>query len=386
MGVLKVKVAGNWEPVPIISGGGPLPAGGLAGQVLTKQSNADNDARWAGQSIRQYTADATWHEIGVAGEPAFSNGWVNYPGFNTAGFRMDSEGWVYMKGLVRLGTINTSVFTLPLAYRPWKTVFFPTLCNGLIAYIQINTDGTVGAYVMGGSNAWISLETVRFPAWNRWSQFVGKYIPLEGQELRAYPSEYLTGLWPQTNGMIRIMGISGALPAAGTVMSYLNDINKGAWTYIFGVATNDTNGGRAVEISRRFGFYSNGPAGTAWTMYSTEYGTLAVEDQWIAPTLENGWTNWPTSATNWHTPAGYWKDAAGVVHLRGMLQSGASATARIFTLPVGYRPAGQVLCLGASVAAAATRIDIQTDGAVMPSGNAAGWTSIDGINFYAAGA
>lgn len=388
MGVLKVKVAGNWEPVPIMGGNGLLTPGGLAGQVLTKRSNADNDTMWAGPSVNQYTADTTWHEVGAAGEPPFLNSWVNYPSFNTAAFRMDAEGWVYMKGLVRLGTISP-IFTLPPAYRPWKTVFFPTMSANFVAYIQINTDGTVLAYVMGGSNAWISLETVRFPVWNRWSQFVGKYIPLDGQELRTVlNTEYHTGLWPQANGMTRLFGISGTLPGPGT-MTFLNDINQGVFTYMLGVATNDNAGGRAVTISRRWGFYSNGPAGGAggWTMHSTEFGTMKCEDQWIAPTLENGWANYGYYTSNWHTPAGYWKDSNGIVHLRGMMANGSSATARIFTLPAGYRPPGQVLWLGSSAAAAACRLDVFTDGSVMPTiGTSTGWTSLDGLNFHAAGA
>jgi hypothetical protein len=387
MGVLKANVNGEWVPVEVIAPGGPVPPGGATGQVLTKRSNTNYDVRWAGQSVRQYKADTMWRDVG-GGETPFQNSWVNYGGgFNGAGYRIDAEGWVYLKGLVRNGAHGTPIFTLPPAYRPWKIVFFPAVCNpGNNGYVQVNTDGTVVAYVYGDTQ-WFSLETSRFPVWNAWSQFTGKYIPLDGQELRVVPnSEYHIGLWPQTNGMIRIMGIAGPLPAAGTVWTYLNDINRSWFTYIFGVATDNAVGGRAIQISKRYGFYSNGPAGTSWTMISAEYGSMACEDKWIAPTLENGWANVAPNTQNWHVPAGYWKDDAGVVHLRGFLV-GPNVNAAMFTLPVGYRPAGQVLWFGGSAAAATCRIDVATDGKIYPgSGSSTGWTALDGINFYAADA
>jgi hypothetical protein len=392
-GVLKVRSGSNWVPVdPFVRVPGPVPTAGQTGQLLTKKSNADGDVQWAGPSRGQYTADSTWHEVGTAGEPAFTNAWANYGAqFNTTAFRVDADGWVYMKGLVRSGTINTAIFTLPAAYRPWRNVYFPVMCANFTAYCQINaSDGTVVAYVMGGSNAWFSLETVRFPIWNNWGAFAGKYQPLEGLDERpvAVGSEYAIGLWPQTNGMVRVHGINGMLPAAG-LLSSLNDINLGIFTYMIGVGTNDTAGGRAITISKRFGFYSNGPAGSAngWTMVSSEYGRMGVEDQWISPTLQNSWAVYAPAASNWHTPAGYWKDANGVVHLRGMMTGGSSATAPFFTLPAGYRPAAVVLWYASSGSGAACRVDVQGDGQVVPViGANTGWTSLDGINFYAAGA
>ena len=52
------------------------------------------------------------------------------------------------------------------------------------------------------------------------------------------------------------------------------------------------------------------------------------------PAFENGWTNSGLFAPT----AGYYKDPFGVVHLKGMINSGNVNTAA-FTLPVGYRPA-----------------------------------------------
>lgn len=57
------------------------------------------------------------------------------------------------------------------------------------------------------------------------------------------------------------------------------------------------------------------------------------QEDWIAPTLMNGWTNQVPAA---YAPAGYFKDEFGIVHLRGYLTEGVSSV--IFQLPVGYRP------------------------------------------------
>jgi hypothetical protein len=385
MGELKINVDDEWVPVTGSNNVGTIPPAGKTGQILTKRTTADFDTVWSGVATTQYTADVGWHEVGAAGEPAFMNAWRNLDtvSWNSAAFRVDADGWVYLKGLVCAGT--STIFTLPAAYRPWKTMFFPAIAQeGMNCYVQINPNGTVDPYLMGGTNGWVTLETVRFPVWNTWSQYAGRYFPLEGQELRGSFGELLTGLWPQTNGMTRIMGISGSLPAAG-VMTRMNDLSPSVYSYMFGVATADNGGGRGAQVSKRLGFYSAG-AGSSWTMYSTEFGTFACEDRWIAPDLLNGWRNYGSDTSNWHTPAGYWKDDSGVVHIRGTVVAGSSATAGVFVLPVGYRPEKGVLWYGYSASGATCRVEVMGDGRVQGwSGASTGWTSYNGINFYAAG-
>ena len=62
-------------------------------------------------------------------------------------------------------------------------------------------------------------------------------------------------------------------------------------------------------------------------------GAIGAAGPWIAPTLLNSWAN----VGGGFATAGYYKDAAGIVHLRGLVTSGAAST--IFNLPAGYRPA-----------------------------------------------
>jgi hypothetical protein len=398
MGVLKVNVGGSWTDTNQGPAGGAYPAAGAQGQLLTKSGNADYATQWAGPPLRaeprnDYVADTAWHEVGAAGEPAFQNGWMNYIGaaqWETLAFRVNSEGWVFFKGLLQQGTASP-IFTLPPAYRPWKIVYFPALSwNGQVAYIYINVDGTVNYNLMGGTNQWLMLSMVRYPLWNTWKQFDGRYIPLEGIDLRtaANYNEIMTGLYPQPSGMTKLFGISGGVTTAGSITD-LNNAGGQVMSYLFGAASNDTAGGRCFQISKKVGFQFNGPQpASTWTMFSTEFGTMKCEDKWITPTLLNGWVPYGANASGAYTQPGYWMDTDGVVHLRGLVQTGSSANANILVLPPEYRPPrGMMWFAGSALGTAQCRIDVQQDGVVRANtGGSTGWNSMDGINFYAIGA
>jgi hypothetical protein len=61
---------------------------------------------------------------------------------------------------------------------------------------------------------------------------------------------------------------------------------------------------------------------------------LIIQEAWQTPTLLNGWVNYGSV----YAPAGFYKDPLGIVHLRGGVKSGTIGL-NVFTLPVGYRPA-----------------------------------------------
>lgn len=59
-----------------------------------------------------------FHYVGVAGEPAFQNSWVNFGGaYQTVAFRKD-RGAVYFVGTARSGALSSTMFVLPAEYRP----------------------------------------------------------------------------------------------------------------------------------------------------------------------------------------------------------------------------------------------------------------------------
>lgn len=98
---------------------------------------------------------------------------------------------------------------------------------------------------------------------------------------------------------------------------------------------------------------------------------------WTAPTLVNSWANFGGGFPT----AGYYKDPTGRVFLRGLLASGSSATAVMFTLPALYRP--QFEMVFASVANDAfCEIRVDTSGNVFASaGGSTIWVSLDNVSF-----
>ncbi len=86
--------------------------------------------------------DASWHEVGTAGEPGLLNGWTNAGGFETCGFRKDGFGIVHLKGRLN-GTAATIIFYLPEGYRPDNLLDIgdPT------AFIAIGTNGAVSSFL-----------------------------------------------------------------------------------------------------------------------------------------------------------------------------------------------------------------------------------------------
>lgn len=106
-----------------------------------------------------------WHEVGDPGEPAFENGWTNYgSGWQTVAFRKDSIGRVFLKGLAKDGTSGSTIFTLPVGYRPAYGFHFPGLSsNTTSSNGKINSDG-ISVMHRVGNTTYFSLDNVMFYA------------------------------------------------------------------------------------------------------------------------------------------------------------------------------------------------------------------------------
>lgn len=105
-------------------------------------------------------AEAATPEAWIA--PTLLNGWVNYgSGWDTAGYRKDSSGRVYLKGLVKSGTVNATAFTLPAGYRPPASKMFAAGGPTAQPYVSVGSSGNVHVPA-GTDNAWVSLENISF--------------------------------------------------------------------------------------------------------------------------------------------------------------------------------------------------------------------------------
>jgi len=110
--------------------------------------------------------DTSWKYIGATGQPAFSNSWVNYEtsesSFYAAAFYKDALGFVHLRGIVKNGTVNTAMFTLPTGYRPLRQIGFAVNSNNSFGNYRIASNGQ--AYLESGSNVFVFLDNIHFKA------------------------------------------------------------------------------------------------------------------------------------------------------------------------------------------------------------------------------
>lgn len=324
-----------------------------------------------------YRADSAWHEIGAGGEPAFQNSWVNYGStFDTAAFRMDPDGWVHFKGLIKSG--SGVVFTLPAGYRPARTSYGTNVNNGSPGYVSIGSNGNVSIGISSGSNAYCSLNGVSFPVWTQ-AECNERYSILSGFAQRTTTDEWFIGAWKKGNGFVRVQGIQANTAAVSKMWLPMNFVTD----HVFAATDNSANAKRFDVCAVDAGSLNS--ATTTWTIINAEYGTVEIEDLWINATLQNSWAAYPQDAFRKFTTAQYMRDDYGYVHLRGFIRNGSSATATMFTLPNGgYRPAADLVFPAMSAAGSGVcRIDITSSGAVSAAaGGSTTWTSLSGISFY----
>ena len=95
--------------------------------------------------------------------PTLLNSWVNFGGSKTvAGYYRDAFKIVNLQGTIKSGTTAspTTLFNLPVEYRPPNRVQFPVRSNGTFGSVFIDSDGNV--YFDTGSNVEFSLDGIYF--------------------------------------------------------------------------------------------------------------------------------------------------------------------------------------------------------------------------------
>lgn len=100
--------------------------------------------------------ETEWQEVSN-----FLNGWVNYgESFSTAGYKKNGK-LVYLKGLIKSGTIGANAFRLATEYRPSTTRIFSGIANsGTLAEIRVEKSGYVT--ITRGTTAWVSLDGISY--------------------------------------------------------------------------------------------------------------------------------------------------------------------------------------------------------------------------------
>ena len=92
------------------------------------------------------------------------NGWTNYGGaFPVAQAMKTSDGMVMLTGLVKAGTFNQTMFTLPVGWRPKRTIIVAAVSNDQYGAVYIQQDGAVSAS-QGAAGGWFSIDGITFAA------------------------------------------------------------------------------------------------------------------------------------------------------------------------------------------------------------------------------
>lgn len=117
-------------------------------------------------------------------------------------------------------------------------------------------------------------------------------------------------------------------------------------------------------------------SGSAWVKVLQQKSTTTTG--WTNATYTNSWTTY--SGT--FSPARYIKDDLGVVHLDGLIMNGTIGSGA-FTLPAGFRPAYQQIYAAVCNPNAIGRLDIQTNGVVLPAAGSNVFFSLAGVTFLA---
>ena len=99
--------------------------------------------------------------VGSAGAPPFEGSWVDSgDGDNDPAGYTIINNVVYLVGVVKSGVIGTTVFTLPIGYRPSKRKVLTCVSNGGLGVITILATGEVQVTV--GNILGVSLDGIAF--------------------------------------------------------------------------------------------------------------------------------------------------------------------------------------------------------------------------------
>lgn len=356
----------------------------------------------------------TWHLIGAAGEPVFNAGYSNNNNTEVAGFRKYPDGRVRLKGFVNGPSGGGTAFTLPVGYRPAATnVRFSTLASQsgspVIAYVSVTSSGNVQFSTVSASptvTIW-DLSSIEFDTESVLQTASVAAQPIDTVHLVGGPGEpTFQNAWVNydnsaavpgpagqrslrfrkfPDGRVRVSGVikngTGAvvftLPANYRPAT-ITDVElpiacQGGMAYV-SVQSNGTvaiaanTAGASVATYSYMEFEFDTETVSAYSTGTFPYLPITM-DTWHAvgaagePAFNSLWTNYNSPT---YQAVGFRKDADGRVNLRGLLGatgSIASSTA-IFTLPVGYRPPGQIVFDTSKDGTGYARIDVQTNGVV----------------------
>jgi hypothetical protein len=356
-----VATAGDYSVFGQLASGGWLAIG--------SQNRAEGVAPDGSLTVMLHSQKGLWY---VQDGDAGTSDWEPLRATRTA------DGMVVLGGLITDSGWRSpgAIAQLPEGFRPDARVQFALENNDTAKSIDVRADGWIVSQ-QSWTDGYISLDGISFPAagiadWvspagfsNSWHSSGSNYGP--------------TGFWLDSTGCVWVRGqIVGG--SSGTDNTPMVQVPSSAYNSKYQnhmVATSGAGYG-GVGILNGGGTLNWKPnTVTNWlSLGGVWYETAASTLSWTAPTLKNGWVN---SATTGAPPIGYTKLANGLVRIRGLGASGTLGQPA-FTLPAGLRPKYQLLFDRMSNNAFG-RLDVRTNGDVVPQAGSNAWFSFDTLVF-----
>jgi hypothetical protein len=292
------------------------------------------------------------------------------PTYELAGYALDNDGYVHLKGLIKTGATATSAFTLPVGYRPVRDMQVAIAASGGLAYVLIGADGTVKPTNSTSSAVatYASLSGVSF----RVREGEGE-VPL-GTHDTTYEHYPLSTSQPATarvdlSGIVNLSGVVKwtTAPAAtnNNIFRVRQDLGT-HWRMNFpAYSSGTTNGLTRIDVAHDVFSYV---VGVSPTNYMVLNGI-----KWPSPdllltsfstaTLSAGATPY-TSVPTYPTVLRVVKDMMGRCWIGGIVNTTNNANGNsIAVLPSGYRPTSRIIMTGMSNNAY-TPINVYSDGTV----------------------
>jgi hypothetical protein len=311
------------------------------------------------------------------------NGWTNSAFGTSAAAVRSISGIVHLKGGIATTGTNPVPFTLPAGFRPTSTVFVPVdLCNATNGRLQIVTSGLVTVEAEGGTftNAacFTSLDGVSF------AESASSFTALTLQN--GWTNAAFGTSAAAARSISGIVHLKGGIATTGTnpvPFTLPTPFRPHSTVYVPVDLCNATNG--ALEISS-FGVVTVDAEGGTFTnaaCFTSLDGVAFAKtgSSFSALTLQNGWFKAPFGNS---APAA--RKISGIVYLKGAVATSGTNPVP-FTLPAGFRPAGEVYVQVDLCTATNGRLQIEPDGVVIVQAeggtfaNAACFTSLDGVSF-----
>lgn len=310
-----------------------------------------------------------------------ANGWQPYT-FSTIYYAPQvtrtASGVVKLRGLISGGTRaqNLPIGYLPEPFRPLVAHHFPSLMNDGAAGFRVDPNGAIYIAQHTSNSSYATLDNITFNnnpdlAWNQhtlinsWTNFSSDYDA-------AWVRDDLGRVW--NRGTIA----RSAAPASNSAVHNTLPADSRPQFEIH-IPTYGATAGSYLDVTSAGGqirWKTGSGSSSLWSLDSAMYPSSTAASFTNMP-YGNGWV----SNSSTHPPASYWKDSDGIVHVRGLARAGVMGRA-IANLPPGFRPGKRVLRYAVSGDAPA-RVDITTDGDIIPSLASNVWFSLDGINFVA---